>query len=117
MDNLDAELDAIFDKIVEIKVAPEIPKKSRVKPTIRIVTKLETCPEASTIVYLSEPSDQKDIYEISDIRDKENRSFIVVQGLSEALEIGSWIRKSELDNLKRQNRDIRFVIGGRINGE
>jgi hypothetical protein len=106
--NLDAELDEIFSKVVEIQIAPTLPKKSHLKTG----TKLENCSKVSIIVYLSEPSDQKEILEVTDLKYIDNRSCITVKGISETLGIGSWIRKSELNDLKRQNRDIRFIIGG-----
>jgi|GEM_PF-2436342 len=99
------ELDAIFYEIVTIKVAPKNSRVKIAKDTYK------------TVVYLSVATDQRDLYEISNIRDKDKRSCIVVQGLSEALEIGSWIKKSELSDLIRQNKDIRFIVGMRVHGE
>ncbi len=113
MTNLDSELDAIFDKIVTITEAPKLPKNRRVKTTSETGTNIEV----NTKIYLSVPTDHQYLYEVSDIQDKENRSSIVVQGLSEALEVGSWIRKSELSILEKQNKNIRFIIGGRENGK
>lgn len=98
MENLN-ELDAIFDEIATIKVAPRNICLKATKDTYK------------TIVYLSVATDHEGLYEISDIQDKDKRSCIVVQGLSEALEIGSWVKKSELSDLIRQNKDIRFIIG------
>lgn len=108
------ELDAIFDEIVTIKVAPKLPKNRRVKTTSETGINIEV----NTKIYLSVPVDHQYLYEVSDIVDKENSSFIVVKGLKDALEVGSWIKRSELGDLIRQNRGIRFIIGEvRTNGE
>lgn len=93
------DLDEIFDNIVIVTIAP---KNIRVKTTNTYKT---------VVVYLSVPSDQRDLYEISDIRNKDKRSCIVVQGLIDTFEIGSWIQKSELGDLVRQNKNIQFIIG------
>lgn len=104
--SIDDELDEIFSKEVKIQTAPKIQKKSPLNTGKKI--------KVSLIIYLSEPSDQKDIFEIINLKYISNKSCcITVKGLSETLEIGSWIRKSELEDIKRKNRDIRFIIGGK----
>lgn len=97
------ELDEIFDKEIVIKVAPELPKNSRLK----------TGTNYKTIVFLSIATDQRDLYEIYDIQDKDQRNCIVIQGLNEALEVGSWIKRSELPDLIRLNKNIKFIGGVR----
>ncbi|KKG79805.1 hypothetical protein [Methanosarcina mazei] len=102
--SIDDELNEIFSKEVEIQIAPTLHKKSQLKTGTKI--------KISLIIYLSEPSDQKDIFEVTDLKYISNQSScITVKGLSETLEIGSWIRKSELKDLKRQNKDIKFIGG------
>lgn len=105
-------LDGIFDKIIDIKVAPKIlPTNSRVRTHKKASNHLET-KETNTVVYLSVPTDHQYLYEISDIQDKDKRSCIIVQGLkdSNSLEVGSWIKRSELDDLIRHNKNIRFIV-------
>lgn len=103
--SLDDELNEIFSKEFEIQIPPKIQKKRPLNTG--------TNQKISLIIYLSEPSDQKDIFEVTDLKYISNRSScITVKGLRETLEIGSWIRKSELPDLIRLNKDIRFAIGG-----
>lgn len=107
--NLDAELDEIFIKVVEIQIAPKIQKKRPLNTG--------TNQKISLIIYLSEPSDQKDIYEVTDIKYIDNRSScITVKGISETLEIGLVFEKTKLHDLKRRNKDIKFIEGVRTNG-
>lgn len=57
--------------------------------------------------------------EISDIRNKNKRSCIVVQGLSDSkfIEVSSWIKRNELSDLIEHNNDVRFIVGVRVHGE
>lgn len=103
--SIDDELNEIFSKEFEIQIPPKIQKK---KPL-----NTGTNQKISLIIYLSEPSDQKDIYEVTDLKYIDNRSScITVKGISETLEIGLVFEKTKLHDLKRLNKDIRFVIGG-----
>lgn len=112
--NLDAELDEIFSKIVTITEAPKLPKSSRVKT----ISKTGNNIEVNTKIYLSVPVDHQDLYEVFEIEDKDKRSSITVKGLKDSIEIGSWVKRNELGDLIRQNRDtIRFIIGDGVNGE
>lgn len=111
MTNLDSMLDAIFNEIVTITEAPKLPKNRRVKTISKTVTNIEV----NTIIYLSVPVDHQYLYEVFEIEDKDKRSSITVKGLKDSIEIGSWVKISELGDLIRQNRDtIRFIIGGAV---
>lgn len=102
--SIDDELNEIFSKEVEIQITHTLQKKRPLKTGTKIKVIL--------IIYLSEPSDQKDIFEITDLKYISNRSScITVKGLRETLEIGSWIRKKELPDLIRLNKDIKFIGG------
>lgn len=85
-----ATLDEIFDKVIDIGEN----SKSRIS------------------ILLCEPSDQKDQYEIVDIDiEGENPSF-PIRGLndSNSLMISSWIRKVELNKIKKKNKNFNFIV-------
>ena len=73
-----------------------------------IVT-LDKTPRSIVNVRLIVPSDHKEILEVIDI---EGLNSIKIEGLNDSdyLEVGSWIRISELKGLKRRNKQINFIV-------
>lgn len=64
-------------------------------------------------IFLCEPSDKKDLYEIVDIKGIEgmNPSFNVF-GLkdSKIIMVSSWIKKAEYKKLRMKNRNLNFIF-------
>lgn len=93
-----AILDEIFDNVIDV----EEKSKNRIS------------------IFLCEPSDKKDLYEIVDIRGIEgmNPSFNVL-GLSDSkiIMVSSWFRKAELKKILRKNKNLVFIIRGGLNGK
>lgn len=81
-------LDGIFDQIESIEENSESEPKTYIS------------------IYLTSPPDQKDIYEVANIS-------VYIEGLNgiDSLDIGSWIKQSELKELKNKNRNIKFIYG------